>query len=30
MIRRKIANNLTFSCKFDAKVLFSALQTFNE
>ncbi|XP_057313652.1 WASH complex subunit 5-like [Hydractinia symbiolongicarpus] len=30
IIRRKIANQLGFSCKFDSKPLFNALQTFND
>lgn len=30
IIRRKIANELAFSCKFDSKPLFSALKTLNE
>ena len=30
IIRRKIANELKFSCKFDSKELFSAINTLNE
>ena len=30
IIRRKISNELTFSCKFDSKPLFNAVKTFDE
>ncbi|XP_047143782.1 WASH complex subunit 5 isoform X1 [Hydra vulgaris] len=30
VIRRQIANELSFSCKFDSKILFNTLQTLND